>query len=54
MDRRGLKTSLTFYLHARGHYHETYRKEDDGKWYIASIHLTRTVIETRGDESGWP
>lgn len=43
-----------FYLHARGHYHETYRKEADGKWYIASIHLTRTMVETRGDNSGWP
>jgi hypothetical protein len=42
-----------FYLHARGHYHETYRKEADGKWYIASIHLTRTLVETRG-ESNWP
>jgi len=24
-----------------GHYHETYRKQDDGEWLIASLHLTR-------------
>ena len=28
-----------------GHYHETYRKEADGKWRIASIHLTRVHVE---------
>lgn len=41
-----------FHLHARGHYNETYRKEADGKWYIASIHLTRTMVDVRG-ESGY-
>jgi hypothetical protein len=33
-----------FHLHARGHYHETYRKAADGRWCIASLHLTRTRI----------
>ncbi len=28
-------------VHAHGHYHETYRKEADGQWRIASSHLTR-------------
>lgn len=42
-----------FSLHARGHYHETCRKEADGRWYIASIHLTRTMVEMQGDGSGW-
>lgn len=42
-----------FHLHARGHYHETYRKEADGKWRIASLHLTRTRIDMlNGDSSG--
>lgn len=42
-----------FYLQARGHYRETYRKEADGKWYIASLHLTRTRIDMLyGDRSG--
>lgn len=36
-----------YFLHARGHYHETYRKES-GVWRIASIHLTRTLVETSG------
>ncbi len=33
-----------FHLHARGHYHETYRL-DGGEWRIASLHLTRTRID---------
>ena len=41
-----------FSLHGRGHYRETYRKEADGKWYIASIHLTRTLVKMSG-ESGY-
>ncbi len=28
-------------VHAHGHYRETYRKEADGKWRIASTHLSR-------------
>jgi uncharacterized protein (TIGR02246 family) len=34
-----------FHLHARGHYRETYRKEADGQWRIATLHLTRTRID---------
>jgi hypothetical protein len=30
-------------LHGYGHYHETYRKTD-GKWRIATLHLTRVRI----------
>jgi hypothetical protein len=30
-------------MHGYGHYHETYRKVD-GKWLIASLHLTRVRI----------
>jgi hypothetical protein len=33
-----------WHLHARGHYRETYAMED-GKWRIASLHLTRTRID---------
>lgn len=34
-----------------GHYHETYRRED-GRWKIASLHLTRTrVSHTKRDTS---
>lgn len=32
-------------LHAYGHYRETYRKVD-GKWKIASLHLTRLRVTT--------
>jgi ketosteroid isomerase-like protein len=42
-----------FHLHARGHYRETYRKEADGRWRIASLHLTRTRIDMLdGNASG--
>lgn len=34
-------------LHGAGHYHETYRKQDD-QWYIASLHLTRTIQQVTG------
>ena len=30
-------------IHAYGHYHETYRKED-GRWRIASVHLKRLRV----------
>lgn len=45
-----------FHLHARGHYRETYVREADGKWRIATLHLTRTRIDmlegsTTGPES---
>jgi hypothetical protein len=43
-----------FHLHGRGHYHETYVIED-GRWRIASLHLTRTRIDMlEGDPSGPP
>jgi SnoaL-like domain len=29
-----------------GHYHETYRRCDDGQWRIATLKLTRLIIET--------
>ncbi|MDG2003391.1 MAG: nuclear transport factor 2 family protein [Novosphingobium sp.] len=31
-------------LHGYGHYHETYRKESDGQWRIATLHLTRLKL----------
>ncbi|WP_068073471.1 nuclear transport factor 2 family protein [Novosphingobium lentum] len=41
-----------FHLEARGHYHETYALVG-GKWYIASLHLTRTLINIlEGTEAG--
>lgn len=41
-----------FHLEARGHYHETYALVG-GKWYIASLHLTRTYINIlEGTEAG--
>lgn len=30
----------------RGHYHETYRRGDDGQWRIATLMLTRLKIDT--------
>lgn len=32
-------------LHGYGHYHETYRKEADGEWRIASLDLTRLRLD---------
>lgn len=29
------------YLHGYGHYHETYRREPDGQWRIATMRLVR-------------
>jgi SnoaL-like domain len=29
------------HLHGYGHYHETYRLEDDGRWRIATLRLER-------------
>lgn len=34
-----------YHIHARGHYREHYAVED-GRWRIASLHLTRTMIDT--------
>jgi ketosteroid isomerase-like protein len=34
-----------YHLHARGHYREHYAIEE-GRWRIASLHLTRTMIDT--------
>jgi len=28
-----------------GHYHETYRKDDDGRWQIAELRLTRLRVD---------
>jgi len=37
-------------IHGYGHYHETYSKAD-GRWRIASVHLTRLrLIQTNKDE----
>jgi ketosteroid isomerase-like protein len=42
-----------FHIQGRGHYRETYRKEPDGKWRIASLHLTRTRVDMlNGDATG--
>jgi ketosteroid isomerase-like protein len=42
-----------FKLHGHGHYRESYRKEADGQWRIASLHLTRTRIDMiEGDQDG--
>ena len=45
-----------FFLEGRGHYRETYLRED-GVWRIASLHLTRTWLNIRegthaGPENG--
>lgn len=42
-----------FHLHARGHYRETYAFED-GKWRIATLHLTRTRIDMLEGTSDGP
>jgi hypothetical protein len=34
-------------LQGYGHYHETYRREDDGHWRIASLRLTRLRVDHR-------
>ncbi len=36
-------------LKGYGHYHETYRRCDDGRWRIASVRLTRLRVDNRGD-----
>jgi hypothetical protein len=36
-------------LHGAGHYHETYEKHD-GRWRIKTLHLTRTILRTRGGD----
>ncbi len=33
-------------VHGYGHYHETYRLEDDGEWRIATLRLTRLLYES--------
>ncbi len=35
-------------LKGYGHYHETYEKGADGRWRIASLHLTRLRVDPRG------
>jgi hypothetical protein len=42
-----------FHLHARGHYRETYKIED-GRWRIASLHLTRTRVDILEGSSTGP
>jgi len=37
-------------LHGYGHYHETYRKQD-GRWHIASLHLTRTWLRNTAKDT---
>lgn len=39
-----------FHLHAQGHYRETYVVED-GKWRIATLHLTRTRVDVLAGQS---
>lgn len=34
-------------IRGAGHYHETYEKRD-GAWRIASLHLTRTILQITG------
>ncbi len=33
-----------FHIHARGHYRERYENQE-GRWRIASLHLTRTMMD---------
>jgi hypothetical protein len=33
------------YLHGFGHFHETYKRLEDGRWYIDTIDLTRIYTE---------
>lgn len=33
------------YMHGFGYFHETYQRLSDGRWYIATLNLTRTWIE---------
>jgi ketosteroid isomerase-like protein len=46
--REGWKAIL-----GRGHYHETYRRGDDGQWRIATLTLTRLSLDiTLPDDNG--
>ena len=38
-------------IHAYGFYNETYRKEQDGQWRIATLHLVRIRVDITGP---WP
>ena len=42
------------HLHGYGHYHETYRKGDDGTWRIASLSLTRLRRDVTGPDPAAP
>ena len=35
------------YMHGFGHYHETYKRLEDERWYIDTINLTRLHVEWR-------
>ncbi len=39
-------------LHGYGHYHETYRREADGAWRIATLDLTRLRLDHRPPPAG--
>jgi len=40
--------SEPFTIHGRGHYHEEYRKGEDGRWRIARLRLTRLWLRHEG------